>query len=175
MVRHNLARGGKTRTDAFAATEPAHFEMVQDAPATFHVTDEASANWAVRKIVEARAYQARIKDWAEKETRRVEREEDFLLKRFGDELERWARKQLKGKRKCVALPAGRLGFRSANAKLAIDDKDACLKWAKKHCPDAVVVIERLSKSQLNKRFKQDGEIPEVGAHVEPARETFYVR
>src|SRR4051812_26681090 len=115
MLRNNLARGGKNRTDAHAATEPAHPMMVQDAPDTFCVKDEASANWVVRRIVEARNYTSRIKDWAEKETRRVQREEEFFMRRFGPELESWARTQIKGKRKCVALPAGRLGFRSASA------------------------------------------------------------
>ncbi|HSI34764.1 MAG: host-nuclease inhibitor Gam family protein [Phycisphaerae bacterium] len=148
---------------------------MHDAPHEFHVTDDASANWVVRRIVEARAYLARIKDWAERETRRVQREEEFFFRRFGEELEAWARSQLRGRRKCVALPAGRIGFRRAAAKLTVTNPEAVLRWARKHCPEAVIVIERLSKSALNKRFKQDGEVPDAGAHVEPEREAFYVR
>jgi hypothetical protein len=149
-----------------------------DLPERFAVRDESSANWVVRKIVEARAYQARIKDWAERETRRIEREEEFLVRRFEGELARWATtamKAFKGKRKCVSLPAGRIGFRKVGAKLVIDDKDAVLRWAKRHLPAAVVLIERLDKIMLNKQFKGQGEVPATGAHVEPAGERFYVR
>ena len=60
----------------------------------FVVRDASSANWVVRKIVEARAYAQRVKAWAELEQRRAQREEDVLLRRFGVELEAWARQQI---------------------------------------------------------------------------------
>ena len=50
-------------------------------PETFAVDDAASANWLVRKIVETRAYAKHVKEWADGELRRAEREELFFLHR----------------------------------------------------------------------------------------------
>jgi len=58
-----------------------------EVPSTFAVTDAASANWVIRKIVEARAYAARVRHWSALEIRRAEREEQFFIRRFGVELE----------------------------------------------------------------------------------------
>ena len=64
------------------------------APEAFRVCDEASANWVVRRIAEARKYAEHVEAWAATELRRAEREERFLLERFGPQLEAWARERL---------------------------------------------------------------------------------
>jgi hypothetical protein len=48
-------------------------------PDTFVVNDAMSANWLLRKIVEARAYAKHVKEWANGELRRAEREEMFFI------------------------------------------------------------------------------------------------
>src|SRR5688500_12514301 len=60
-------------------------------PERFVIDDAEKASWAVRKIVEARAYGERVQQWCERELRRAEREEEWLLRRFGAELEAWAK------------------------------------------------------------------------------------
>ena len=40
-------------------------------PEKFRVADEDSANWLIKKIVEARQYAARVKAWADREVRRA--------------------------------------------------------------------------------------------------------
>ncbi len=90
----------------------------------FAVRDAASANWVIRKIVEARAYAQRVKAWAELEQRRAQREEDFLLRRFGVELQAWARQEIARQhdgRRSVSLPAGAVGFRTEPTRLAVTD------------------------------------------------------
>jgi hypothetical protein len=64
-------------------------ELAEQVPERFAVRDEASANWVVRRVVEARTYAERVKAWAEREQRRARREERFFLHRFGAELDRW--------------------------------------------------------------------------------------
>ena len=146
-------------------------------PERFAVRDRAAAEWLVRKLVESDAHIARVKEQAVREVRRTERERDFLRLRFGGELEAWTRTELaqrKGRSKSVLLLAGTVGFRACAPKLAIQQDDRLLAWAKRYCKAAVVVVERVSKTALNQHFKTTGDLP-AGTRLEPARETFYVK
>ena len=144
----------------------------------FAVQDDNSANWVIKKIIESREYAKRCADWCEREQTRAKREEEFFLFRFGQQLLDYTRLKIAsagGRRKSVSLPAGTVGFRSEPEKLAIDDEQAVICWAKKHNPALVTIVEKLSKSALNEHLEKTGEIPDTGAHLEPAREKFYVR
>src|SRR4051794_35829566 len=65
-----------------------------DVPEAFRVNDEKAASWVVRKVLEARTYAERVRAWALEEQRRAERDENWLLRRFGSELEVWLRSEL---------------------------------------------------------------------------------
>ena len=96
-------------------------------PHRFIVCDAASAHWVIRKIVEARKYAERVETWAAAEVRRAQREEAFLLRRFGAELEAWARQEIQAQhdgRKSVCLPAGTDGFRIEQARLRVTEEAA---------------------------------------------------
>jgi phage host-nuclease inhibitor protein Gam len=147
-------------------------------PEQFRVHDEATANWVVRRITSAMAYQKKVAAWADAEIRRAQHEEAWFRRRFGEELVMWTREQieaLKTKRKSINLPAGTLGFRQIAEKLIIDDEEKALKWARRSCPNAVVTSERLRKTVLNEHFASTGEMPTTGVHIEPAAEKFYIR
>ena len=153
------------------------WESPANAPA-FTVHDAQSANWVVRKLVEARAYAERCAQWAAHEKMRARREEEFLLLRFGGELRAYARAAIAGqggRRKSVTLPAGTIGFRHAGMKLVIDDEEKVIAWAKKAQPTLIVIQESISKSGLNQYFEDTGEIPPSGVRVEPEAEKFYVK
>ena len=152
-------------------------ELAAMVPQQFEVLDRSSAEWLVRKVVEAEAYIHRVKHQADREIRRTQRERDFLMMRYGPQLERWTREQLeqtKGRRKSVLLLAGTVGFRQISAKLVVDNATAVLKWAKRACDSAVVVVEKVSKTALNEHLASTGEIP-TGAHLEPATKKFLVK
>jgi hypothetical protein len=147
------------------------------APEQFEVRDRASAEWLVRKLVEADAYVERVKHQASREIRRTQRERDFLMMRYGPQLQRWTCEQLeqtKGRRKSFLLLAGTVGFRQISAKLVVDNSTAVLKWAKGACRNAVVVVEKVSKTALKEHLASTGEIP-TGAHLEPATKKFFVK
>ena len=94
--------------DAESRDEPQ--EETPQVPESFCVRDVATAAWVVRKVVEARAYAARVREWAAAELRRAQREEVF----YGHQLEQWARREVEaasGRRKSVNLPSGTVGFR----------------------------------------------------------------
>lgn len=142
----------------------------------FHAHDAATANWVVRKVVEARAYAERVKAWAELEQRRAQREEAFLLRRFGGELEAWARQQIAQQhdgRRSVGLPAGCVGFRAELTRLAINDEKRLLAWCRVHLPTAIRVIESVPKTPLMEHIKLTGECPD-GAELQGGGERFHI-
>jgi hypothetical protein len=144
----------------------------------FRIHDDASANWLVRKIVEARTYAKRCNEWCARDEARAQRDEEFLLFRFGEQLIAHARKRIGeqgARRKSLSLPAGVVGFRHEGPKLLVDDETAVIEWAKQHNPELVSTVERLSKSALNQHLEKTGEVPDVGVRIEPARERFYIR
>lgn len=141
----------------------------------FHVVDGQSANWVVRKITEARRYADRAREWAEVEVRRAEREEAFLLQRFGRELEEWFSTcgQVRGKKRSVDLPAGRIGIRSTRQTLKVVDEPILLLWCRQHLPESIEMSERVLKTPLQSHFAETGELP-PGVELKPPRDQFYI-
>ncbi len=142
----------------------------------FAVRDAASANWVIRKIVEARAYAQRVEAWAELEHRRAQREEDFLLRRFGVDLEAWARQQITQQhdgRRSVSLPAGAVGFRTEPTRLAVTDEKRLLAWCRAHLPSAIRIVESVPKTPLTDHLKATGECPD-GAELQGGGERFHI-
>ena len=143
----------------------------------FSVYDRDSAEWLVRKVVEADAHIARVKAQAAREIRRTERERDFLLMRYGPELERWTEQQLnatQGRRKSVLLLSGTVGFRSTSAALVVSDLPTLVAWARRYCKKAVVVVKKVSKSTLKAHFEKSGELPD-GMEITPAKNKFFIK
>ena len=169
--------------DPFAEPSPQELEEEDDEtlaeyllPAdkmSFVINDVSSASWVVRKIVEARARQERIKAWAAAEMKAARREEEFFLRRFGPELEAWVAENLHG-RKTLHLPDGTLGYRRKGLLLNIEDKEAVLEWCRRNLPEAVRVKEDVLKTPLNEWVKETGEVP-PGCEIEPGGDEFYVR
>lgn len=128
----------------------------EDARERFRVTDDAKAEWALRKLARVRARKATNEQLAEAERERVaawladangslEHEERF----FAGLLEDYARRE-RDERKSISLPHGTVSTRKKAARIDVTDPDAVLSWAKATHPDAVEVIEKVSKSALNK-------------------------
>jgi hypothetical protein len=110
------------------------------APEGFHVHDETTANWLVRKIRECRAYAARVTAWAASEIHQAQSEERFFWERYGGELERWTAARLSNsKRRSVPLPAGTIGFRQQPPSLLLTDPNALFDWLAVNLPPAVKV------------------------------------
>lgn len=150
-------------------------ELIVAAPEGFSVHDEATANWVIRKILEARAYAAHVNAWAALELRRAEREERFFLERFGPQLEAWARERLAhARRKSLRLPAGAIGFRTAPPHLSVTDEAKLIHWCKANLPLAIVVREHVLKTPIKRHIQTTGECPD-GADVIGGGERFYVK
>jgi hypothetical protein len=168
----------------------------------FRVADENTANWLVRKILEARAYAVHVEEWAAAEKQRAKRDEQRLLLRFGPELEQWLRTEIqtRGNRsKSVALPAGRISLRRVNGRMVIADEAVAMQWAKDHLVDAVKInisvtgsaalhfadccktllgsnagTFQVIKSVLAEHIARTGEIPD-GVNLESSQEHLLIR
>ena len=161
----------KSTTTAIAAPPSVELEP----PESFAVNDAASANWLVRKIIEARAYAKHVKAWADAEVRRAEQEEAFFLHRYGHQLETWARQQIaEGRRRSVKLPAGTVGFRTDPPKLDVMDEERLVGWCRKALPAALRVETHVLKSLVKDHVAQTGECPD-GAAVGGGGQRFYVK
>ena len=142
---------------------------------TFAVCDLKSANWAVRKINECRAYVEQVKAWAAIETARAKSDEARLTAHFGAQLQAVAQSELEGaKRKSIALPSGSIGFRKHAETLEVQDEAAAIEWARANCPEAVKITERLTKTELMAHFRENGELPDGCVYVHEGEE-FFVR
>lgn len=153
-------------------------ETLRAVPENFSASDERSVAWLVRRVVAARDYARHVKEYAEVELARAAREEKVLLFLFGRQAEEWVRDQISksgGRRKSINMPGGTVGFRRTVESLVVDDEQAVMSWARTNCPEAIVKIERLSKTSLKAHLEATGEIPTTGAHVEPAVDRFFIR
>lgn len=146
-------------------------------PPKFCVHDEKTASWVVEQVTARRTFRKKVDEWAAKEKRRAEREEEFFWFRYGDQLERWARTEiaLMRGRRSVNLPGGTVGFRKSGPLLVIEDDEAVLRWARSNLAAAVVVTEKLSKAVLIEHLKVTGEMPPLGARIEGPCDRFYIR
>jgi hypothetical protein len=173
-----------------------------DMPLGFRVVDESSANWLVRKLLEARSYACRVEAWAAAEIQRAQNDERRLMARFGLQLEEWAARQLQESNcrcKSIRLPAGTVGFRRQPCRIATLDESALLEWCrhnlpqgvkvvveacgtggaqlatwvKRHCPDGRV-SEHVLTSVIHTHYSTTGECPE-GAQPIGGNDRFFVR
>lgn len=159
------------------STETDIIEPAAEIDEAFHVRDERTASWIVRKIVEERAHRRRVAEWFEAETRRSERREQFLLHRFGAELSEWVRQQLArqfGKRRSIHLPGGVVGFRVEPTRIVVADEAKLVAWCQQHLRSAVKVVQSVLKTEINQHIKSTGECPD-GAEIAGGGEKFYIK
>lgn len=162
----------------------------------FTVTDNDTADWAIRKIV---GYQDKIKEarelvekrimqynkWLDDTTKENERQIAF----FEGLLLPFAEKQLQGsKKKSIKLPNGTIGFRKSGANFFRDEqpvtgKDEKLtKFVKENAPDYLVVTETTAWGDFKKTLQvsdgkaitADGEVL-PGIVAQDAENVFYVK
>jgi hypothetical protein len=163
----------KQQDTPLAITPPISAEI--DPPESFAVTDEASANWVVRKIIGARAYARHVKEWARRELRRAEREEEFFLHAYGRQLEDWAQAQIaQGRRKSIKLPAGTVGYRADPPRLDVLDDRKLIEWCRSSLPTALKIETHILKQHIKDHFTITGEIPD-GVTITEGGQRFYVR
>ena len=154
---------------------PDHLPQEDEA---FAVVDQQTAEWTVRKIGEHRKKQAeikeladaeiaRIKEWAEKQTKQHENSVEYLQ----GVLRPWFEEQGE---KSISLPSGRVRFRKVPDKFNFTDETAVIAWAKVHQPKSIRVKEEIDKNEIKRYIKETGEMPD-GVEVEKPEPVFEVK
>jgi hypothetical protein len=157
--------------------EPLESDEQAQAPEQFTVRDHRTANWLVKRIIANRQYGAQVKRWAESELKHVARTEAFLLERYGRQLEQWAVHQINingGRRRFVALPAGRVRLRRIPAWVEVLNESKLIAWCRANLPSAIATTERLLRTEVRHHVETSGEVPD-GAEVRPATERIIIQ
>ena len=142
------------------------FEHVpEQVDAAFTVTDESSAQWALRKYAYYSKRIATTDELASKEIERVQEWREITNKPlvesalyFENLLADYARRvrEVDPQIKSVHLPAGTIATRAVKGRIDISDDDALIVWAAANAPDVVVTKQTVSKTALGK-LTRDGE------------------
>jgi hypothetical protein len=147
----------------------------------FHVTDEKTANWLLRKLANLEAERLRIEEQAKKMLAALKADQDELMLRYGPELEAWARQELLdggNRKKTVHTWQATLSFRTVAAHLKLTDPEQALQYALENAPNLVQTIRKLDttsyRAEAARRLDMQGEIL-PGIERIPETESFTIR
>lgn len=145
----------------------------------FEVRDLQSADWCVRKALEA---EARIRERTEYVKAKIERAKQVLAEEnakdektveyMAELLEPFAWETLTGKTRTLKLANGTISLRKRPDKLDIDDEQAVIDWCKANAPECIVVKESLDKRALKARHEKDA-VP--GVHINMGMDRLYIK
>lgn len=144
----------------------------------FKVTDESSANWALRKIAQkeqqikannelAAAEEQKIEAWRKQENEKAQNDIDFFqsyLAEYAMDL-----KKKDPKFKTLKLPNGELSFRKQQPEWILDDEKVIKALKESGKDDLIKVTEKPKKDEIKKAFKAHGNKainPETGEVVD---------
>jgi hypothetical protein len=147
---------------------------IMEAPdSVFVIETEAHANWALDKILAARAVAAYRKEAAVAWVAEAEREVKALEEQFLPQLRVWAKQNLPQGKKTVLLRAGTMAFRHQSGRYVLEDPERALAWARQCHPAAVK--EAISLSTIQAYATQTGEVPDGVKWEQPTDDSFSIR
>ena len=127
----------------------------------FSIEDDKQADWAIRKIKEAREDTAKWRAYYADQIAKIEKAnaamEDYFLALLESYFAKVPHKATKTQESYM-LPSGKL-VRKAQNPTYERDEEALLAWAHASCPDVIRTKESVSWEQLKKRvtWSPDGE------------------
>ncbi len=155
-------------------------QTIEQEREAFHITDESSALWYLRKLANIEAEARRVKRQAESMIAALNSEAESLKRVYAGELEHWAREELKRKgnrRKTLHTLQGTLRFRHVAARLAIEEDTSATQYAVESLAECVATKYELNRAayleEARKRLEETGELL-PGVQFAPERETFTV-
>lgn len=149
----------------------------QPEPIGWRITDDSGAEYAMRKIAEARNEIASWRDYYAEQMDKIESQNrrtiDFFTAHLSDYFEQVPRRATKTGIEKYKLPSGELVRKPASIDYQRDE-DAMLEWCRAQHPEFVRVSEKASWSDVKAYIKETGELPDGVLPVEkPA--TFEVK
>lgn len=127
----------------------------------FEITDDSTAEWALKKIIEAKKERQRLLDLVDAEkqnldikkeqiNKRYETDTGFLLSKLNTYLDTVDRKKTKTQ-ETYQLLSGKLVRKFAKQKL-VPDKEALLEWCKQNAPEYVKHTEEAMWGEVKGKF-----------------------
>ncbi len=127
----------------------------------FEINDDSTAEWALKKVLEARkerdrllslidAERAELDRKQEKIEKRYESDSSYLLFKLSSYLDKVDRKKTKTQ-ETYQLLSGKLVRKFAKQKL-VPDKPALLEWCRQNAPDCVKHTEEAAWSEVKEKF-----------------------
>ena len=143
----------------------------------FHITDEASANWLLRKLANLEAEKQRVKAQAVEILASLDADAARLRFLYESELEHFTRERLTeggGRTKTLRLLQGTVAFRTVPASLRVVDTDAALPHAHALGCTRTEVDAGAYRQAAQKTLADSGELL-PGVEIVPERESFSIR
>jgi hypothetical protein len=119
---------------------------------------------------------AELKKWRDDELMRVQKARDYQgaqLRQLSISMELH-----KAKKRSLALPGGRFGYRKGRARVEVEDKLKAEAWCQTRCPEAVgrEVTTKIDKREILNYIQHTGEEPEEdsGLRYIEASDSFFV-
>lgn len=135
----------------------------------FSINDDGKAEWAVRKIAEAKEEKQRMADFYKSQleaiTSRCDQTIEYMQSLLFEYFSSVPRKATKTGIEKYALPSATLQFKPAAIDYARDE-DKLLEWARSNNPDFVKVTEQASWSDIKEYIKETGELPDGVTPIE---------
>ena len=130
--------------------------MTEAAEERFVVTDDKSADWCIRKIIEEDQELERLNAWYDRQKKAAKEQHDFRVAYFTGLLEDYFRdvpaKETKTQRK-YSLPSGDMVQTKDKADFSVEDEAKLLKWCEDNDPDLVKVVTSPKWGDLKKRLE----------------------
>ena len=148
--------------------------------AEFHISDEASANWYLRRLANLESEKQRVQSQCAAIVKQLESDADGLRYIYEGELQEWTRQELAKKgnrRKSLTLLQGTACFRTVPAGLKITDASAALVHVIAIGADAIkrsIALDTEKYRALAETALKSGEVL-PGTETTPERESFTVK
>lgn len=143
----------------------------------FSVKDEDSADWVLKKILEADNEIQRIEARYQELIRTANSKKQRLIEWFEPQLKEYAKQHVSDKVKSLKLFYGTLSFRTVPERIHVDAKDEELvESVKRYFPECIKVKEEVSLKELDddkRRALLEKHVS--GVTVLPEEERFYIK
>lgn len=137
------------------------YDVTMENNTSFEITDDSTAEWALKKIIEAKRERQRLLDLVDAEkqnldikkeqiNKRYEADTGFLLSKLNTYLDTVDRKKTKTQ-ETYQLLSGKLVRKFAKQKL-VPDKEALLEWCKQNAPEYVKHTEEAMWGEVKGKF-----------------------
>ena len=135
----------------------------------FQIQDDQGAEWALKKIREAREEQAKWTDFYQGRMNQVKAQTQETIEFMEGLLRQYfagvPHRVTKGGTEKYALPSGELICKPAGIDYERDEV-ALLSWCEANLPEAVKVTRKASWADVKKYIKETGDIPDGVVPVE---------